>query len=89
MTTTPGPQQVREIVSHAFEDLGVDVGDSPDLGETLLLHDGHYFARSYRGGGLMAMWFVENGFIQFYDAEGQMLRTVNLDQDSRQQRKAA
>jgi hypothetical protein len=27
--------------------------------------------------GLMAMWLVEVGIVQFYHTEGQMLRTVN------------
>ena len=89
MTVVLGPQQVKQIVSQTFEELGAKVGDSPDLNETLLLHDGHYFARSYRADGLMAMWFVDNGFIQFYDAEGNMLRTVDLHEGLVQRRMAA
>jgi hypothetical protein len=89
MIVTSGPQQIKEIVSRTFKEFGAKVGNSPDLTETLLLHDGHYFARSYRADGLMAMWFVDNGFIQFYDAEGNMLRTVDLPQDQAQRRAAA
>ena len=35
-------------------------------------------ARSYRTDGLMAMWLVEVGIVQFYDADGAMVRTINL-----------
>jgi hypothetical protein len=26
----------------------------------------------------MAMWMIEVGLVQFYDADGNMLRTINL-----------
>ena len=31
--------------------------------------------------GLMAMWLIEVGIVQFYDADGAMLRTINLFQE--------
>ena len=99
MTVTLGPQQIKQIVAKTFEELGVKTGginpgginpgETPDLDENLLVHDGHYVARSYRAGDLMAMWFVDNGFIQFYDAEGNMLRTINLRQEAIERRMAA
>ena len=99
MTVSHSPQQIKQIVSRTFEELGVKtgsekiggekIGTEPDLNETLLLHDGHYVARSYRAGELMAMWFVDNGFIQFYDAEGNMLRTIHLHQEIIERRMAA
>ena len=49
-----------------------------DLEETILIDDGKYTARSYRVEGYMAMWLLEVGIVQFYDAEGNMLATVNL-----------
>ena len=89
MTGSWDPQQIKQIVLQTFEDLGAKAGESPDLSETLLLDNGRYLARSYRAGDLMAMWFVESGFIQFYDAEGTMLCTVNLRQDGDKRRMAA
>jgi len=89
MATSREPKQVQQIVSQTFSELGAKIADSFDLNETLLLHEGHYFARSYRADGLMAMWFVDNGFVQFYDADGNMLRTVNLQPESCQRRAAA
>jgi hypothetical protein len=89
MTVSSDPHQIKQIVLQTFQEFGAEVSDSFDLNETLLLHDGHYFARSYRAAGLMAMWFVDNGFVQFYDADGNMLRTVNLQRETGPQRKAA
>ena len=89
MTVSQDPKQIKQIVARAFEELGAKTDESPDLNETLLIHDGHYVARSYRAGELMAMWFVDNGFIQFYDAEGNMLRTVNLYPEITDRRMAA
>jgi hypothetical protein len=89
MTIAPGRQQIADIVSRVFLELGATLEDAEDLNETILIHDGRYYARSYRSDELMAMWFVENGFIQFYDAEGAMLRTVNLLQELPANRRAA
>lgn len=35
------------------------------------------------------MWLIGVGIVQFYDAEGTMLRTVNLLQEQRERRMAA
>jgi hypothetical protein len=78
MTIAPQPEQVRKLVARVFAEFGVDVGNLLDLNETLLVTSGRYVARSYRAEGLMAMWLLRAGIVQFYDAEGTMLRTVNL-----------
>ncbi len=89
MRTDPLPYQVRELVLRTFEYLDV-VFDSPwDLDETILIDEGRYSARTYKLGGYMAMWLVEIGIVQFYDARGNMLRTVNLWEELAPQRMAA
>ena len=37
----------------------------------------------------MAMWLLEIGIVQFYDADGNMLLTVNLLEELEPQRMAA
>ena len=69
---------VRQIVIQSFLELDVAEDVLADLEEKLLIEEGRYFARSYLAGDLMAMWLIEVGVLQFYDAEGNMLRTVNL-----------
>ena len=83
------PYEVRELVLKTFGELGVIVESPLDLDETILLDDGRYVARSYQIDGLLAMWLIGVGIVQFYDAEGIMLRTVNLFIERDYQRMAA
>jgi hypothetical protein len=78
MTVEPYPHEVRRLVIRIFEELGAAIPTLFDLEETILNYDGKYTVRSYRVTGYMAMWLVEVGIVQFYDAEGNMLATVNL-----------
>lgn len=78
MRLNPPAWEVRQLVERIFVELGVSQKQLGHLHETILLEDGRYMARSYRVADLMAMWLVEVGILQFYDAEGRMLRTVNL-----------
>jgi hypothetical protein len=89
MRMDPLPFEVRELVVRTFQDIGVDIQSPFDLDETILIDDGHYAARSYKVDGFMAMWLVEIGIVQFYDADGCMLCTVNLFEELAPQRMAA
>jgi len=57
--------------------------------DTLLIDGDRYVARSYVAGDLLAMWLLDVGILQFYDAQGNMLRTVSLVDDSEPHRRAA
>jgi hypothetical protein len=89
MTVAPHPERVRQLVARVFREFGVPAGNLFDLNETLLIKSGRYVARSYRAQGLMAMWLLRAGVVQFYDADGAMLRTVNLLKKLRPQPVAA
>jgi hypothetical protein len=89
MRTDPLPQEVRELVWRTFQSFDVDVFSPFELDETILLDDGRYAARTYTVDGCMAMWLVEIGIVQFYDAEGNMLLTVNLLEELEPQSMAA
>ena len=78
MTVVPEPHDVRRLVIQILGELGAAASTLFDLEETILIVDGKYAARSYRVQGYMAMWLVTVGIVQFYDAEGDMLATVNL-----------
>jgi hypothetical protein len=77
MTISPQPRQVRRIVVRAFSELEAKIIGVSDLDEQILMDEGH-LARSYKVGDYLAMWLVEVGVIQFYDAEGNMIKTINL-----------
>lgn len=89
MTISPDPQCVRDIVFRTFLELDVDEENLSDLDERIMLDDGRYVARSYRVDEFLAMWMIDVGLIQFYDAMGNMLRTVNLFEEIEPQRLAA
>ena len=89
MTVNPHPDHVREMVVRTFEELGVSRWVAADAEETILINEGQYVGRSYRVDGYMAMWLVPAGLVQFYNADGDMLRTVNLLLELSPQRAAA
>ena len=89
MRTDPLPREVRELVLRTFQSFDVEVFSPHDLDEMILVDDGRYAARTYKVDGYMAMWLVEIGIVQFYDAQGNMLLTVNLLEELEPQRMAA
>lgn len=89
MTVAPQPEQIRQLVAQTFEEFGARIRSLVDLHETLLIEDRRFVARSYRAKGLMAMWLIDAGIVQFYDVDGTMLRTVNLLKKARPQSMAA
>jgi hypothetical protein len=89
MTVFPDPDLIRNIVFRTFLELDVCEDVLDDLDERLLLDEGRYVARSYRLDDYLAMWMIDVGLIQFYDAEGNMLRTVNVFEEIEPQRMAA
>ncbi len=72
------PHEVRRLVVNGFRRFGAPPPSLFELQEQILIDRGRYVARTYRVEGLMAMWLVEAGILQFYDDGGAMLGTVNL-----------
>lgn len=82
------PADVREMVVAQFQQFGVEPEQAQAPAETILIRDGKYRGRSYRSGGLLAMWLIEIGLVQFYSADGEMLSMISLH-DKPTQRAAA
>jgi hypothetical protein len=78
MWLEPQPSDVLSAVVGMFERFGASPQDLFDLDETIQIEGGKHVARTYQVEGLMAMWLMGIGIVQFYDAEGNMLATVNL-----------
>lgn len=72
-----------------LHELGAGEDELTVLHEVILIRNGRYCGRSYRAAGLLAMWLVEVGILQFYGPEGEMLRTVNLFEEMSAVRQAA
>jgi hypothetical protein len=89
MTISPDPNRIRNIVFRTFLELDVDEDSLTDLDERIMLDAGRYVARSYRVDDYLAMWMIDVGLVQFYDGQGNMLRTVNLFEEIEPSRMAA
>jgi len=89
MRVEPRPSEVRRLVIRVFAILGTAPAHLFDLEEEILIDAGRYLGRSYRADDLMAMWLADIGLVQFYDEEGNMLRTINLLEEAVGQRVAA
>ena len=80
---------VRHLVTRSFLDLGADAVDVADVQENIRIDRGRCVARCYRVAEMFAMWLIDVGVLQFYDADGEMLHTVNLFTELQPQRVAA
>jgi hypothetical protein len=80
---------VRRLVAHYFLDLGAEQSDVDDVQENIRIDRGRCVARCYRVAEMFAMWMIDVGVLQFYDADGEMLATVNLFTELQPQRAAA
>jgi len=89
MTVRPQPREVKHIVARVFLELGASMPSLFHLKETLFVSDGQCLARSYRAAGLKAVWLLDEGIIRFHDAQGNVLRTINLLEELAPQAMAA
>ena len=80
---------VRRLVAHYFLDIGAEQSDVDDVQENIRIDRGRCVARCYRVAEMFAMWMIDVGVLQFYDADGEMLATVNLFTELQPQRAAA
>ena len=83
------PSDVLSAVVGMFERFGASPQDLFDLEERIQIDRGKHVARCYQVEGLMAMWLMSIGIVQFYDADGNMLATVNVFEEAVPQRMVA
>jgi hypothetical protein len=89
MTIAPLPYEIRQIVYRTLRELGAYVESIHDVLETALIDAGTCIARTYRADGYKAVWLLEEGTVQFSDADGNLLRVVNLYEEMTPVRMAA
>ncbi len=89
MTTRFHADYVRRIALRIFDEFGDVDEPAADLDETIILDDGKYVGRTYRAGKLFATWLINVGILQFYDADGDMQKTIDLMGEVRPLRRAA
>ena len=81
-------EQARQLLRQAFRQLGAE---SPDRWEeTILVQDGFYCGRRFDCCGLQAVWLFEEDRIEFYDADGGLIRELSTSvPPQNEQRQAA
>lgn len=89
MRVMPTAAEVRRLVAGTFRNFGGEAIGPLDLNETMRVDGGKLVARTYRTETLWAMWMIDIGLVQFYDEDGQMLRTINLFEELEPVRAAA
>jgi hypothetical protein len=70
--------EVRDIVLRVLARHCGEVLGAAELEERIRISDGRRVAHVFRTEDYMAMWMIDVGLLQFYDAEGNMLETINL-----------
>lgn len=86
---TPNSRMMRQTILHGFQRHFARKLDESELEERVRIEDGRVLAHSYQLGELFAMWMVPAGLVQFYDAEGNMLQTLDLTNAAPERRSAA
>jgi hypothetical protein len=80
---------MRQTILHGFQRHFARTLDESELEERVRIEDGRVLAYSYQLEELFAMWMVPIGLVQFYDAEGNMLQTLDLTSAAAERRSAA
>jgi hypothetical protein len=72
---------LRKTVAAAFAVLGAET-NAPFI-RTLLLKDRFFVGHCFRCGGFRAIWKPNSDAVEFFDADGQLLRTVSLPKEEK------
>jgi len=80
-------EAIREVVTQTFAEYAPE---EMEVSETVLIRNGFYCGRCFRGEAVRAVWFAEENVVKFYGEEGQFLDTRCVDDGvEHQQRRAA
>ena len=69
-------QEVEQFVARIFIELGAK--QVSDISDTLFIDGGRCLAIAYHVEDLNAVWCFEDQTVDFYDGNGNLLRTLNL-----------
>lgn len=89
MTVEPRRREIKRIVARTFLGFRASTQAVFDLKETAFIDSGRCMACCFRVEDLKAVWCVEDGIVNFYDAEGRLLRRINLLEEAVPQLMAA
>jgi hypothetical protein len=68
---------MHDLVAATLTELGV-IAPSPMI-QTILMHDGYFVGHKLRYDGGHAIWLADGRTIEFYDENGELLKTLVFD----------
>jgi hypothetical protein len=72
-----GPDGLHQRVVEGFRVLGAS--DPEAISQSILLRELRFVGRRFRSDGMQAVAMADQDTLQFYDGEGNLLRTVPVD----------
>lgn len=73
------PDALFQTISTAFAELGAS--EPQAISRSLLLREGFFVGHRFRCGELQAIWSPDSGVVEFFDPDGEPLRSVSLEQE--------
>ena len=64
------------------------MGDAGPIQESILLRKGHYVGRKFIGGSMIAVWWDSSDVVEIMDQDGQVVRKLQIEPGTLQQRAA-
>jgi hypothetical protein len=74
-------ESVRVQVFDAARQIGVPEDEVAHPLETILLDDGYFVGRKFRWETLWAVWFQDEGNVEFYGEDAALLKVLHLEGD--------
>ena len=68
---------ILQAVAATFLDLGA--GDDAPISRTLLLKGGFFVSHCFRCGDFRTIWKPDSTVIEFFRADGELLRTISVE----------
>jgi hypothetical protein len=79
MTVEPRRREIKETIARTFLDLGIRPQAISELKEAAFIEGGRCIACCVRVEELKAVWCVDDEIVNFFDAQGKLLKTVTLE----------
>ncbi len=83
MDDAPEPTPLHQAIAAGFSEMGM-----PDLvcrSTTYLIRDGQCVGQRFLCDGIQAVWLIAENVVHFYDENGRMLRSVEVEAARREE----
>jgi hypothetical protein len=74
-------ESIRKLVQATLAELGMPDANWSLVNETILVRDRHFAGRRFGFAGIRAVWLADQGIVEFYDENDDLLRVVTVSPD--------